>query len=62
MRQKIYVTRAIPRPAIEALEAEHDVTVNGEDRALSPEELRSNVVGCAAIVSLLMDRIDGLLR
>jgi glyoxylate reductase len=59
MRQKIYVTRAIPRPTIEALEAEHDVTVNDEDRALSPDELRRNVAGCAAIVSLLTDRIDG---
>jgi glyoxylate reductase len=59
MRQTIYVTRAIPRATIEALEAEHDVTVNGEDRALSPEELRRNVAGCAAIVSLLTDRIDG---
>ncbi len=59
MRQKIYVTRAIPRPAIEALEAEHDVIVNGEDRALTPDELRRNVAGCAAIVSLLTDRIDG---
>lgn len=59
MRQKIYVTRAIPRPTIEALEAEHDVIVNGEDRALSPAELRRNVAGCAAIVSLLTDRIDG---
>ena len=61
MRQKIYVTREIPRATIEALEAEHDVTVNGEDRALSPEELRRNVAGCAAIVSLLTDRIDGAL-
>lgn len=59
MRQKIYVTRAIPRQTIEALEAEHDVTVNDEDRALSPDELRRNVAGCAAIVSLLTDRIDG---
>jgi lactate dehydrogenase-like 2-hydroxyacid dehydrogenase len=59
MRQKIYVTRAIPRATIEALQAEHDVTVNGEDRALSPAELRRNVAGCAAIVSLLTDRIDG---
>lgn len=59
MRHKIYVTRAIPRSTIEALEAEHDVTVNDQDRALSPEELRHNVVGCAAIVSLLTDRIDG---
>ncbi|WP_419757241.1 2-hydroxyacid dehydrogenase [Acidisoma sp.] len=61
MRQKIYVTRAIPRATIEALEAEHDVTVNGDDRALSPEELGRNVAGCAAIVSLLTDRIDGAL-
>jgi lactate dehydrogenase-like 2-hydroxyacid dehydrogenase len=61
MRQKIYVTRAIPRQTIEALQAEHDVIVNGEDRALSPEELRRNVAGCAAIVSLLTDRIDGAL-
>jgi glyoxylate reductase len=59
MRQKIYVTRAIPPATIEALEAKHDVTVNGEDRALSPDELRRNVEGCAAIVSLLTDRIDG---
>ena len=58
MRQRIYVTRAIPRSTIEALEAEHDVVVNGEDRALSAEELRRNVTGCAAIVSLLTDRID----
>lgn len=59
MRHRIYVTRAIPRQAIEALAAEHDVVVNGEDRALSPDELRRNVAGCAAIVSLLTDRIDG---
>ena len=59
MRQKIYVTRAIPHPTIEALAAEHEVIVNGEDRALSPDELRCNVKGCAAIVSLLTDRIDG---
>lgn len=59
MRHKIYVTRAIPDLTIKALEAEHDVTVNPEDRALSPEELRRNVAGCAAIVSLLTDRIDG---
>ncbi|WP_284946010.1 2-hydroxyacid dehydrogenase [Acidisoma cladoniae] len=61
MRQKIYVTREIPRTTIEALQAEHDVTVNSEDRALSPDELRRNVAGCAAIVSLLTDRIDGAL-
>ncbi len=59
MRQKIYVTRAIPQKTIEALAAEHDVIVNPDDRALSPEELRRNVAGCAAIVSLLTDRIDG---
>ncbi|WP_428375265.1 2-hydroxyacid dehydrogenase [Lichenicoccus sp.] len=59
MREKIYVTRAIPRPTIEALGAEHEVIVNGQDRALSPDELRHNVKGCAAIVSLLTDRIDG---
>lgn len=61
MRKKIYVTRAIPRPTIEALEVEHDVTVNPDDRALSPDELCRNVAGCAAIVSLLTDRIDGAL-
>ena len=61
MRQKIYVTRAIPQPTIEALAAEHDVRVNPDDRALTAEELRRNVAGCAAIVSLLTDRIDGTL-
>ena len=58
MRHKIYVTRAIPRPTIEALAAEHDVAVNPDDRALTPDELRRNVAGCSAIVSLLTDRID----
>ncbi len=61
MKQKIYVTRAIPRPTVEALAAEHDVTVNLDDRALTPDELRRNVAGCAAIVSLLTDRIDAAL-
>ncbi len=61
MRQKIYVTREIPRQTVDALAAEHDVVVNGEDRALTPDELRRNVAGCAAIVSLLTDRIDGTL-
>ena len=61
MKQKIYVTRAIPCPTVEALAAEHDVTVNLDDRALTPDELRRNVAGCAAIVSLLTDRIDAAL-
>lgn len=61
MKQKIYVTRAIPRPTVEALAAEHDVTVNLDDRALTSDELRRNVAGCAAIVSLLTDRIDAAL-
>jgi lactate dehydrogenase-like 2-hydroxyacid dehydrogenase len=59
MKQKIYITREIPRETVEALAAEHDVSMNAEDRALTPEELRRNVAGCAAIVSLLTDRIDG---
>lgn len=61
MGQKIYVTRGIPPETIEALRREHDVSVNEEDRALSPEELHRNVAGCAAVVSLLTDRIDGAL-
>ena len=61
MRQRIYVTRELPRATIAALEAEHDVSVNGEDRALSVDELRRAVAGCAAIVTLVTDRVDGAL-
>lgn len=58
-KKSVYVTRMIPQECIDDLRRHFDVDVNPEDRALSYEELKQNVRGRDAVLSLLTDRIDG---
>jgi lactate dehydrogenase-like 2-hydroxyacid dehydrogenase len=58
-KPSIYITQAIPDENIAALRASFEVEVNPHDRALTREELKENVRGRDAVVSLLTNRIDG---
>ncbi|MEZ4699485.1 MAG: D-glycerate dehydrogenase [Rhodothermales bacterium] len=55
----VYVTRPIPQPGIDILEAAGaTVTCNPDDRALTREELHEAVQGRDGVLCLLSDRID----
>ncbi len=56
---RIVVTRQIPEPGLELLQAAGDVWLSEEDRALDPEELHRVIAGADAVVSMLHDRVDG---
>ncbi|NIH87631.1 2-hydroxyacid dehydrogenase [Amycolatopsis granulosa] len=56
---RIVVTRQIPEAALVVLREAGEVWVSGEDRPLTPDELREAVRGADAVVSMLHDRIDG---
>jgi glyoxylate reductase len=58
-RKKVFVTRKIPAPGLELLDETFDVTVFGEDRAISRSELLDAVPGRDGILCLLTDTIDG---
>jgi glyoxylate reductase len=58
-RASVYVTRMIPQETIDELRKGFDVDVNPEDRALTKAELKENVKGRDAIISLITDTIDG---
>ena len=55
----VYVTRRIPKPGLDLLEAEcENVEVNPDDRCLTRAEMLEAVRGRDGILSLLTDRID----
>ncbi|KUO52205.1 MAG: D-glycerate dehydrogenase [Desulfitibacter sp. BRH_c19] len=54
----VYVTRLLPKPAMDLLKENCNVEVNPEDRVLTRQELLQNVRGTDAIISLLTDIID----
>ncbi|NIH79024.1 2-hydroxyacid dehydrogenase [Amycolatopsis viridis] len=56
---RIVVTRQVPEAALVVLREAGEVWVSGEDRPLTPDELRKAVRGADAVVSMLHDRIDG---
>ncbi|MGI6870661.1 2-hydroxyacid dehydrogenase [Amycolatopsis sp. 3B14] len=56
---RIVVTRRVPEAAMVVLREAGEVWVSGEDRPLSPDELREAVRGADAVVCMLHDRIDG---
>lgn len=57
---KVYVTRKIPQVGIDILEkAGHEVEISPLDRPLSRDELKDAVVGAEAILSQLVDKMDG---
>jgi len=58
MKQKIYVTRKLPKPALDKLKKFFDVEINPEDRVLTKKELMKNVKGKDALLCLLSDKID----
>jgi glyoxylate reductase len=56
---RIVVTRRIPEPALDLLDAAGTMWLNPEDRPLEREELHRAVAGAEAAVTLLHDRVDG---
>jgi glyoxylate reductase len=58
MNYNVYVTRPIPRPAIELLEQSCSVDVNAEDRVLGKSELVEKARGKDGILCLLNDTLD----
>lgn len=57
-KKKVYITRAIPKPAIDLLKEHFEVEVNMEDRVLTKEELLQKVRGRDGVLCLLTDNID----
>ncbi len=58
MRPRIVVTRPIPAPALELLDACGELWVSRDDRPLSVPELHGAIAGADAVVTLLHDRVD----
>ncbi len=58
---RIVVTRRLPEPAIELLQASAEVWCSPHDRPLTAAELHEAVPGADAILTLLHDRVDGAL-
>lgn len=58
MKPRIFVTRRLPKGAMQVLEDKFDVQCNPHDRVLSREELLAGVNQKDGILPLLTDRID----
>lgn len=55
---KVVVTNKIPQEGINALEAEHDVTVWDSDECISREKCLELIAGADAILTLLTEKVD----
>ncbi|HEX8102618.1 MAG TPA: D-glycerate dehydrogenase [Solirubrobacteraceae bacterium] len=55
---RIVLTRTLPFPAVERLEAEHDVTVWPDQLPPPPERLRELVAEAEGLLCLLTDQVD----
>ena len=55
---RVFVTRELPFPALERLEAEHEVDTWPGDLAPEPEELRRRTSQADGLLSMVADRID----
>jgi lactate dehydrogenase-like 2-hydroxyacid dehydrogenase len=60
-RPRVFVTRQIPAPALARLSAVADVDLWPGNLPPARSELERRVAGCAGLLSLLSDRIDGAL-
>jgi glyoxylate reductase len=60
-KPSVFVTRLIPQANIDELRKHFDVEVNYEDRPLLKEEVQAKARGCAALLTLLTDPVDGAL-
>jgi len=58
-KPNVYVTRMLPRPAIDLLREYCEVEINPDDRVLTRAELIEKVRGRDAVLCLLTDTIDG---
>lgn len=57
-KPKLFITRLLPKPVIDKLNAFFDVTVNPEDRILEKKEIIENIRDKEALLCLLTDTID----
>jgi len=57
-KPKVYVTRELPKKALDMISAECEMEVNPHDRVLTREELERAVQGIDGLLCLLTDRID----
>ncbi|HHE38886.1 MAG TPA: D-glycerate dehydrogenase [Candidatus Cloacimonetes bacterium] len=57
MKPKIFVTRLLPKPAMNKLEEVFDIKVNPEDRVLSKQEIIEGTKWCDILLCLLTDTI-----
>jgi glyoxylate reductase len=55
---RVFVTRELPFPALERLEAEHEVDTWPGDLAPEPEELRQHTSQADGLLSMVADRVD----
>ena len=58
MKPKIFVTRELPKPAMDRLAEVFEVKVNPEDRVLLKPEIIEGVKWCDVLLCLLTDTID----
>jgi glyoxylate reductase len=58
MKERVYITRMIPSPAVEHLKAYYDVTMNTEDRGAYRRELKNAFKSANAVLCLLTDKIN----
>ncbi|MCF7793884.1 MAG: D-glycerate dehydrogenase [Candidatus Cloacimonetes bacterium] len=58
MKPKIFVTRLLPKPAMELLETTFEVKVNPHDRVLTKDEILEGTKWCDILLCLLTDTID----
>jgi glyoxylate reductase len=58
---RVFVTRALPFPALDRLAARHDVEVWPEPQPPPPAELAERAAGADALLTLLTDRVDAAL-
>jgi len=55
---RVFVTRELPFPALERLEAEHEVDTWPGDLAPPPDELRAHTSEADGLLSMVADRVD----
>ena len=58
MKPKIFVTRLLPKPAMEKLEEIFEIRVNPHDRVLTKPEIIDGTKWCDILLCLLSDSID----
>ncbi len=58
MKPKVFLTRSLPEQVMKRLQAETELEMNTEERALTKEEIIAGIQGKDALLCLLTDHID----